>query len=159
MWLSGLTASLWTKRLQVQFPVRAHAWVAGQVPSWGCARGNGLMFLSHSFSLPYPLSENKQTFFKDFILFIFRQRGREGEREGEKSQCVVASRAPPTGDLAHNPVRHVPWLGIKPATLWFSGRCSIHWATPARATKLLQCIKYEKQKCIQHTDQKVNNFF
>ena len=37
-------------------------------------------------------------FFK--ILFIyFRQRGREGEREGEKHQCVVASCAPPTGDL------------------------------------------------------------
>ena len=38
-----------------------------------------------------------------FYVFIFRERGREGEREGEKHQCVVASRAPPTGDLAHNP--------------------------------------------------------
>ena len=27
----------------------------------------------------------------------------EGEREGEKHQWVVASGAPPTGDLAHNP--------------------------------------------------------
>ena len=26
--------------------------------------------------------------------------GREGEREGEKHQCVVASCVPPTGDLA-----------------------------------------------------------
>ena len=34
--------------------------------------------------------------------FIYRQMGREGEREGEKHQCVVASLAPPTGDLAHN---------------------------------------------------------
>ena len=34
--------------------------------------------------------------FKDFYLFIFRQRGREGEREGEKQQCVVASCMPPT---------------------------------------------------------------
>ena len=42
-------------------------------------------------------------FFLRFYLFIFRQRGREGEREGEKSQCVVASHAPPTGDLAFNP--------------------------------------------------------
>ena len=33
------------------------------------------------------------------ILFIFRGRG----REGEKHQCVVASCAPPTGDPAHNP--------------------------------------------------------
>ena len=42
-------------------------------------------------------------FFLRFYLFIFRQRGREGESEGEKSQCVVASHAPPTGDLAFNP--------------------------------------------------------
>ena len=30
---------------------------------------------------------------RDFfnILVIFRERGREGEREGEKHQCVVAS--------------------------------------------------------------------
>ena len=37
------------------------------------------------------------------VLFIFRQRGREGEREEEKHQCVVASWASTTGDLAHNP--------------------------------------------------------
>ena len=29
-------------------------------------------------------------------------RGREGEREGEKHQCVVVSHAPPTGDLDRN---------------------------------------------------------
>ena len=29
--------------------------------------------------------------------------GRKGDREGEKHQCVVASHAPPTGDLAFNP--------------------------------------------------------
>ena len=32
VWLSGLSAGLRTKGLLVQFPVRAHAWVAGQVP-------------------------------------------------------------------------------------------------------------------------------
>ena len=42
-------------------------------------------------------------FFLRFYLFVFRERIREGEREGEKRQCVVASRVPPTGDLAHNP--------------------------------------------------------
>ena len=46
-------------------------------------------------------------FLKRFYLFIFRERGREGEREEEKHQCVVASRAPSTGDLACN-------LGIVP---------------------------------------------
>ena len=42
-------------------------------------------------------------FFKRFYLFIFRQSRKEGERKGEKHQCVVASHMPPTGDLAHNP--------------------------------------------------------
>ena len=36
------------------------------------------------------------------ILFIFRERGRVGEREGEKHQSVLASRVPPTGNLACN---------------------------------------------------------
>ena len=39
---------------------------------------------------------------KDFYLFIFRERGKEGEREGEKRQSVVA--------LMH------PLLGTYPAT-------------------------------------------
>ena len=52
-------------------------------------------------------------------LFIFRERGREGEREGEKHQCVVASHMAPIGDLACNPGM-CPRLGIEPATLWFA---------------------------------------
>ena len=40
--------------------------------------------------------------FLDFI-YLFLERGREGEREGEKQQGVVASSTPPTGDLVHNP--------------------------------------------------------
>ena len=44
-----------------------------------------------------------------FYLFIFRERGREGEREGEKHQCVVASHTPPTGDLVHNPGMCPDW--------------------------------------------------
>ena len=46
-------------------------------------------------------------FFK--ILFIFREKGREGGRKGEKHQHVVASRAPPTGELAHNPGMCPDW--------------------------------------------------
>ena len=48
---------------------------------------------------------SKLFFFFSFLkdLFIFRERRKEGEREGEKQQCVVASHVPPTGDLAHNP--------------------------------------------------------
>ena len=39
-------------------------------------------------------------FFLIKILFIFRERGREGERG--KHQCVVASHVPPIGVLASN---------------------------------------------------------
>ena len=49
------------------------------------------------------------SFFLRFYLFIFRQRGREGEREGEKHQCVVASHVPPTGDLAYDPGMCPDW--------------------------------------------------
>ena len=60
VWLNGLSADLKTKGSPVQFPVRAHAWVASQVPSWGCSRSNHtLIFLSLSFSFSSPLSKNK----------------------------------------------------------------------------------------------------
>ena len=48
-------------------------------------------------------------FFLKKILFIFRERGREREREGEKHQCVAASRTPSTGDSAHNPGMSPDW--------------------------------------------------
>ena len=40
-------------------------------------------------------------------LFIFRER--EGEREGEKHQCLVTSRVPPAGDLDCNPGMCPDW--------------------------------------------------
>ena len=39
-------------------------------------------------------------FFKKDVICLFLERGREGERKGEKHQCVVASHVPPTGGLA-----------------------------------------------------------
>ena len=49
-------------------------------------------------------------FFNVFIyLFIFKEKGREVEREGEKRQCVVASHVPPSGDLARNPGMCPDW--------------------------------------------------
>ena len=41
---------------------------------------------------------------------MFRERGREGEREGEKHQCVVASHALSTGDLAPKPGMCPDWI-------------------------------------------------
>ena len=51
---------------------------------------------NHSFSFYF--------IFLRFYLFIL-ERG----REGEKYQCVVASRMPPTGDLTHNPGMCPDW--------------------------------------------------
>ena len=67
--LSGLSAGLWTERSLVHFPVRTQAWAAGQVPSWGCARGKRSMYLPHTdvslplFSFPALVSKNKQRIF------------------------------------------------------------------------------------------------
>ena len=47
--------------------------------------------------------------FKNILLTIFRERGREGERERGKHQCKVASCMPPTGDLDCNPGMCPDW--------------------------------------------------
>ena len=49
--LSGLSASLQTKGSPVGFPVRAQAWVAGQVPSRGHARDNHIPHIDVSLPL------------------------------------------------------------------------------------------------------------
>ena len=53
--------------------------------------------------------ESQHVFFKRFYLFIFREKGRQGDREGKKHQCVVASHVSPTGDLACNPGMCPDW--------------------------------------------------
>ena len=61
---------------------------------------------SFTFFLPLFLSSFLSlfpSFFFKKTLFIYFQRGREGEREREKHQCMVASYTLPTGDLACNP--------------------------------------------------------
>ena len=55
------------------------------------------------------LMESAYFLFLRFYLFIFRKRGREGVREGEKHQYVVASLVPTTGDLASNPGMCPDW--------------------------------------------------
>ena len=69
-------------------------------------------------------------FFKDFIYFLERR----GERKRETSMCGCLSRAPHWGPGPQP--RHMPWLGIEPATPWFTGRHWFHWATAARAKEI-----------------------
>ena len=57
------------------------------------------------FSFPWG---NFFNIFLDFI-YLFLERGREGEKEGEKHQRVVASHVFPTGDPAHTPGTCPDW--------------------------------------------------
>ena len=43
------------------------------------------------------------------LIYLFSERGREGEREGEKHQCVVASHMPPTGAWPVTPACALDW--------------------------------------------------
>ena len=74
-----------------------------------------------------------KNFFEDFIYLLILERGEgwEKEREGNINVWFPLT-LPLLGTLDRKP-RHVARLGIKPATLWFVGQHSIHWATPARA--------------------------
>ena len=51
----------------------------------------------------------KYSFFKKDFIYLSLERGREGRRGGEKHQCVVASRVPPTGEPASNPGQCRDW--------------------------------------------------
>ena len=117
---------------------------------------SSIIFLSWSF---YFIS-----FFKRFYLFNFRERRREGKRGGEKQPCVTGtfisylSYSPRGGPGLQS--RHVPWLGIKPATFLFAGLHSIHWATPARGIFLF-CFKtvlysMNLQQCYRVNEQAAN---
>ena len=82
---------------------------------------------------PQTMYKNKYIglFFKRFYLFILdRREGRE--KEEEKYQCVVASRAPPTGDLTWPTTQACALTGNQTSTFWFTGQHSVHLATPAR---------------------------
>ena len=83
-----------------------------------------------------------KSFLKVFILFTFRERGREGEREGEKHQCVVASHVALTGDLACNP-------GMCPDCHLNQGPFGLH---PA-----FNPLSYTSQGCIDEILQLINS--
>ena len=64
MWLSGLGLVLQSESPLVQFPVRAQAWAADQVPGWGRVRAtDGCFSSSLSPSLPLSLKVSKQNLF------------------------------------------------------------------------------------------------
>ena len=80
-WLSGLS-------------VQGTCPGSGQVPSWGCAKGNPEMFLIPlSFSLPLPLSKNNGKSFK--------------KKKGLKETKLGYS------------IRGLAWLALEGAPVWY----------------------------------------
>ena len=62
-------------------------------------------------------------FFNDFI-YLFLDRGETWRKRKDISMCGCLSCTPYWGPDPQP--RHVPYVGIKPATLWFEGQHSIH---------------------------------
>ena len=120
-----VTSSYWRWKIRLLF---------GVLGSWkrllGCKR-SPYRPSQLQFKRGFCLFSSQHIFKKILFILFFRERGRERERAGEKHWCVVASWAPPTGDLSRNP-------GMCPDResnhLLFAGRHSVHWATPARAS-------------------------
>ena len=86
------------------------------------------IFCSFFFNIKIFLKEHQT-----YILLLlschlfFREKRKEGEREGEKRSCVrdtIASRTPPPGSLARNPGVCPEWESN--ATLRFTGQHSVH---------------------------------
>ena len=71
------------------------------------ARSIYCKFLTTQYILYEPKYVHFILFFKDFIYFL--ERVGEGDREGKKHQCVVASHVLATVDLVHNPGMCPDW--------------------------------------------------
>ena len=79
-------------------------WVFVFVWKLSCPSPNELKFLTYMRDVSWKAGK---VFKRDFIyLFIFRERGREGEREGEKHQCErekhLSIASSPTWNLTHD---------------------------------------------------------
>ena len=126
-------AALWRKRPCGEAPRRLRLpSCLLNAPEWpSCCHVEQNTTQSSLDLIPDPqIHENKIPFCCFFSFFLERE-GKGSRKERETSMCGCPSYAPYCG---HGPQPwHVPWLGIKPATLWFASQHSIHWATPARA--------------------------
>ena len=89
---------------------------------------------------------------KDFI-YSFLERGRKGELEGERRQCVVASSAPLTGNLDCNPGMCPDW---KSSSQCFGSQAQaqsteLHQPGPILITFELSVAFYiEKHSCLSY---------
>ena len=100
-------------------------------------------------------------FLRFYLLLIFRERGREGERGGEKHQCVVASRVPCTEDLACNPGMCPDWesnqwpFGSQPALspLSYTSQGPECFKQRSKVVKFVNNYKCAPHLLLQETEQ------
>ena len=79
-----------------------------------------------------------------FLRFYLLLEGRkEGGREGEKHQCVGASHAPPTVDLARNPGMCPAWEPNRPP---FGLQASTQSIQPHQLALIVKVLKAQAQK-------------
>ena len=81
-------------------------------------------------------------FLKKYLFIL--ERGKGGRKRGRETSMCGCLQCTPYWGPDPQP-RHVPWLGIQPATLWFAVQNSLYWATPARALSS-SCIIHWKIK-------------
>ena len=70
VWFSGLSASLWTKGLPVQFPVRAHAWLWARSPDGGVWEATTHWCFSPSLPLPLKINTSLKMFIEYFPRYL-----------------------------------------------------------------------------------------
>ena len=91
-------------------------------------------------------------------MFIdLRERNRERERDRcERETSIYCFLYAPTHlDQGVNlQPRHIPWLGIKPATFWCTTGCSNQLRHVARAKAILMAPESERQKDRQRNGKK-----
>ena len=133
----AFTASCTSSAHNTDLPVRVNA--AAPCPLQWADCSNGMTFppITLYGTVPFKTGGlSRWVLYLKIYLFIFRERGREGERERNISvwekHWSVASRTCPNQGPNLQP-RHVPWPGIKLATLSFAEGRSSNWATAVRA--------------------------
>ena len=130
---------------------------------WFSASSTLLLIPFKSFFILISVSFISDWFFLFFnFIYLFLDRGGGMEKERERSINVWL----PIMHLYWGPdlqPRCVPWLGIEPVTLWFTGWHSIHWATPVRAWLLLfygfHALFYAAEVLTKFTEHPYNQCF
>ena len=89
------------------------------------------------------------------MAFSFSKGGRKRGRETSMCGCLSCA---PYWEPGPQP-RHLLWLGIEPATLWFASQHSIHWATPARTRSIILNRPHWKLSKCPPTNKQRNNMW